>query len=307
MNFKYMVSQIGAFLWENRSNIEFVVGTGLVIGGTCVIISKAEEAVEVKREMEFKIKEIELADESDGWENPSDRTKACFKMAKDTAIGYTKAYGLGIGMEVGGMVLQGISKVTDRREIAAKATALSCLAAQFAAYRQNVIDEQGEEADERYLLGKPEVEVVTNENGEHAVKEKVTSIPDHSFLFDETNDHFEKEGFMNYDFLDDHERWLNEKLYTRGYLTENEIREEVDAPISIAAADGDWGITAFDDEGNRNYISFGINKNTERAKKFRDGTEKSFLVILTNMEPNIHRKLYRLNKYHKDVQIAEKI
>lgn len=305
MNFKHLMSQIGAVIYNNRSNIEFAIGTGLVIGGTCVIISKAEEAVEVKREMERQIKEIELADEADGWETSGERTKACLKMAKDTAVGYTKCYGIGLGMEVGGFILQGISKVTDRKEIASKATALSCLAAQFAAYRQNVVDEQGEEADERFLLGKPEVEKVADENGNQYVKNKPLPIPDHSFLFDETNNNWEPEGFMNRDFLEDHERWINDKLQTKGFLTENEIREDCDAPVSIAAAEGDWGITAVDENGNKNYISFGIHKNTQRAKDFMEGKEKSFLVILTNMEPNIHRKLYRLNKYHKDIQVAQ--
>ena len=128
------------------------------------------------------------------------------------------------------------------------------------------------------------------------------ALPDHSFLFDETNKNYDKRGFSNLEFLEDHERWINERLWYEGFLYENDIRRDVDAPID-PEADG-WGITAVDENGNRNYISYGIHKNTERAEAFRDGSEKSFLIILNNMEPNVTKKLYRLNKYHDHKDIA---
>lgn len=300
MKAKWLIKKVGAKIWENRSNIEFVTGNIAVAVGTGMIISKAEEATEVKREIEILKKEIELEDEADGWEG-NERGKACFNVAKTAVCGYTKVYGPGIAVEAGGLVLMGISHVTDRKEIAAKSVALASLAAQFYNYRENVRKDLGDAKDEEYLLGKPEV--VTDEDG-NQVEEKLT-IPDHAFLFDETNVNFEKEGFMNLDFLTAHERWLNEKLWNEGLLWENDIRRDVGAPIDPNASAGDWGITAVDENGNRNYISFGINKNTERAQAFRDGNEKAFLVILNNMEPNVSKKLYRLNKYHKDYSLQQ--
>lgn len=304
MKIKWLAKKVGTKIWENRSNIEFVAGNIAVAVGTGMIISKAEEATEVKYEMERQIKNIELTDEAEGWLDNHERARACFKMAKTTAWGYTKVYGPGIAVEAGGLVLMGISHVTDRKEIAAKSVALASLATQFYNYRENVRRELGEAKDEEFLMGKPETVVTVDENG-NQVEEKKLAIPDHSFLFDEHNPNFEKEGFMNLDFLTSHERWLNEKLWNEGLLWENDIRRDLGESIDPMASAGDWGITAVDDDGNRNYISFGINKNTERAQAFRDGSEKAFLIILNNMEPNISKKLYRLNKYHKDYSVQQ--
>lgn len=303
MKAKWLLKKIGTTIWDHRSDIEFVVGTGMVITGTGMIISKAEDATEVKHEVEYKKKIVELTDEDDGWESQSERTKACFDVFKTGLVGYAKAYAPGAAVEVGGLILMGISKATDKKEIAVTSAALASTTAEFMNYRKNVINELGEEKDEMFLTNAI-TETVKDENGKETEVVKPTHLPDHSFLFDETNCNYDKRGFSNLEFLEDHERWINDRLWTEGFLYENDIRRDVNAPID-PDADG-WGITAVDENGNRNYISYGIHKNTERAEAFRDGSEKSFLIILNNMEPNVTKKLYRLNKYHdhNDIQVG---
>lgn len=298
MKAKWLLKKIGTTIWDNRSNIEFVAGNILVLTGTGMIISKAEEAVEVKQDVEYKKKIVELTDEDNGWESQGERTKACFDVVKTGVIGYTKVYAPGAAVEIGGLILMGISKATDRKEIAVTSAALASTTMEFMNYRKNVVAELGEEKDEEFLTDAIK-ETVKDENGKETEVIKPTRLPDHSFLFDECNDNYDDRGFSNLEFLEDHERWLNERLWYEGILWENDIRRDVGAPIDPDAES--YGITAVDENGNRNYISFGINKNTERAAAFRDGSEKSFLVILNNMEPNISKKMYRLNKYHRDV------
>lgn len=300
MNIKWLLKRIGAVLYDNRSNIEFAAGTIMVVAGTGMVISKAEKAVEVKNEYEYQAKMIELKDENDDWDSKSQRTRDCLKVGKDTAIGYLKVYGPGLAVEVGGLALMGISHATDRKEIATVSAALASTVLEFANYRQRVVEEQGEAKDEEYLTGQTQKKS-NKKKKEDEEPVKIDHLPDHSFIFDETNDNFEKDAIMNRDFLEDHEHWLNEKLWKEGFLMENDIRRDVGAPIDPNAVT--YGITAVDENGNRNYISFGIDRNTERARAFREGRERSFLVILNNMEPNILKKLYRLNKYHKDIQI----
>ena len=302
MKVKWLIKRIGAVLYDNRSNIEFAAGTIMVGVGTGMIISKAEQAVEVKNEYEYQAKMIELKDENDDWDSKSQRTRDCVKVAKDTAIGYLKVYGPGLAVEVGGLALMGISHATDRKEIATVSAALASTVMEFANYRQRVQEELGEEKDEEFLTGVPaKKEGKGKKKAEKEEPVAIDHLPNHSFIFDETNSNWEKDAGMNRDFLEKHERWLNDKLWYEGYLMENDIRKDVGAPIDPNAVA--YGITAVDENGNRNYISFGINRNTERAKAFRDGSERSFLVILSNMEPNVLKKLYRLNKYHKDISI----
>lgn len=293
MNAKWLLKRVGSFIYENRSNIEFAAGTIMVIAGTAMVISKAEEATEVKDETERQIKNIELMDEYEDWDSKQQRTKACVKMAKYAAVGYFKVYGPGLAVEVGGLALMGISHATDRKEIATVSAALASTALEFANYRQRVREELGDEKDEEFLMGRP---VVEEKDGKVTITPE--KEPDHSFWFDESNPNNEGEAALSIDFLENHERWLNIRLQKEGVLWENDIRRDIGCPVS-PDADG-WGITAVDDDGNINYISFGLNKNTERAKAFREGKTPNFLIILDNMEPKVSKKLYRLMKYHKD-------
>lgn len=305
MNVKWLLKKIGTTIYNNRSNIEFVAGAALTVVGTGMIISKAEEAVEVKGEMENAIKVIELTDEADGWDSESQRTKACLDMARRTVCGYGKVYGPGIAVEVTGLVLMGISHATDRAEVVSKTAALSSLALEYANYRKRVIEDQGEAKDEEYRFGKPEV--IVNEDGTTTTKPVNVEDKDivDRILFDEVNPNFSKEPRANYDTLFDNQRWLDEKLWVEGCLTINEIRKYIKAPASKKAAEGDWGITAVDDEGNRQHINFHIDDDTDYARAFRNGEECSFMIKLDHIEPNITTKLYRLNKYHSDVILAQ--
>ncbi len=294
MKAKWLLKKIGTAIYDNRANIEFVVGTSLVVVGTGMAIAKAEDAVEVKYEMERQIKEIELRDEDDGWETNGERTKACLTMAKTTAVGYAKVYALPLGIEIAGIALQSVSHATSRSEVAAATSALTSLATQFYNYRERVKEEIGEDKEEKIYLGVGKE--VVNEDGSFSTTD-LPIAPPHTFIFDESNVNYEKTPGANRDFLDQHLFWLNDRLWREGILWENDIRRDVGAPIDPEATN--WGITAVDEDGNRNYISFGMEKNTERAQAFRDGLEQSFWITL-NMEPNISKKMYRLDKYRNE-------
>ena len=313
VNFKWLMKSIGHTIYENRSNIEFVAGNVMVVAGTGMIMAKAEDAVEVKREMDYQIKQIELRDENDDWETNGERTKACLAMAKDTAIGYTKAYGPGLAVEVGGLVLIGVSKATDTKEIATVSAALASTTMEFMNYRQRVREDLGDEKDQEFLMGKAEKVVTTfkDENGNDVTIEETVgqTMPKHSALFgaDCNNPNNDGDPGMALDFLENHERWLNVRLQKEGIIWENDIwrdlgfRPDQNPEVKKLFCESEgYGITAVDDEGNTNYISLGFRKDTKAAKDFRDGKTSDFLIILDNMEPCVGKKLYRLMKYHND-------
>ena len=298
MKVKLLLKKVGTVIYDNRSNIEFAAGTLMVVAGTVMVIRKAEEAVEVKGEMERQIRNIELKDEYEDWDSNHQRTQACLKMARETVGGYLKAYGPGLAVEVGGLALMGISHATDRKEIATVSAALASTAMEFANYRKRVREELGDEKDEEFLMGKP---VVEEKDGKVTVSPE--TMPSHSYLFStDTNTNCSGESMMDIDFLENHERWLNIRLQKEGILWENDIARDIGFKAN-PDADG-WGITAVDDDGNTNYISFGLNKNTQRAKDFREGKTDQFLIVLDNMEPGISKKMYRLFKYHNDWDCA---
>ncbi|MBO7452226.1 MAG: hypothetical protein J6U54_18010 [Clostridiales bacterium] len=293
MNAKWLLKRVGTAIYNNRSNIEFAVGTGLVVVGTGMMVSNAEEVVEVKKDLEQQRERIRLTDESDGWKDDKARGRACYNLATSAIKGYGKALGPGAAVEAGGLALMGISHATDRKEIAVGAAALTSLAAQFESYREACRADQGDEKDEEYLLGTVK-EVEMKDDGTTESKTTVTKVAPHTIMFDESNPNWEKADFANYEYLSNHLRWLNERLWREGVLFGNDIRRDIGEGIDANACD--WGITAMDDDGNRQWLSFGIEKNTERAQAFRDGKERSFVIVL-NVEPQVNKKLYRLKKY----------
>lgn len=294
MKIKALAKAAGKTLWEHRSDIEFVSGMGATIVGTGMIMSKAEEAVEVKKDMEFQAKAIELKDQNNDWDGDGERTKACLKLGKDTALGYAKCYGPGVAVEVGGLILMGISKATDKKNIAVTSAALASTTLEFANYRQRVREEFGDEKDEQLYLGK--TSEVVNEDGTTSIDEE--KLPSHTIAFTRENAHWSDDTGVNFDFVENIQRWMNIKLQKEGVVYENDIRRALGVKVD-PRAEG-YGITAVDDDGNTNFIDLGIYRDTGRAVTFRDGKPTEMIFVLNNMEPRINTKLYRLMKYHRD-------
>lgn len=309
MKARWLMKKIGAELWDHRADIEYAVGTGLVISGSIVAMTKAEDAVKVKHDIDKQVAAIEQKDNADSWESGMDRTKACVKVGKDAVVGYGKVYAVPVGMQAAGITLQTVAHKTQKNQIMTLSTNLAAEVMAFAAYRQNVRNDVGEEKDEEYLLGKAE-KVITSfkdENGNDVTVEETTPVvePKHSFWFRRgDNKNWEGDPVLDVQFLENREFWVNDKLQKDGVIYENDIRRMCGAKID-PDAEG-WGATAVDDDGNVNYISLGLNKNTARAQAFRDGTAPAFLVMIDGLEPRINTKLGRLMKYHKDWDIELK-
>lgn len=294
MKVKALVKNIGKTVYDNRSNIEFVTGGVCIAVGTGMIMSKAEDAVEVKHDFEAAKKTIELKDEHEDWDDVKDRNKACRKMYKDAIVGYGKAYGPGLAVESAGLVLMGISHATDRAEIASISAALASTTLEFANYRQRVKDEFGEEKEEQIYLGG--VKEVVENDGTVSIDED--TLPSHTIAFTRSNPHWSDDEGTNFDFVENIQRWLNIQLQKEGIIYENDIRRALGAKVD-PRAEG-YGITAVDDDGNTNYIDLGIYRDTGRAITFRDGKLVEMLFVLNNMEPRINKKTYRLLKYYRD-------
>lgn len=283
MNLKRAIKTLGAVIYKNRSNIEFVAGIVLEVVGTAVIISKAKDAAAIAEQCEYKFEDAAAGDIS----------KA--SAVKYAVVEYTKCYGFGIGLEALGMGLTGLSHVTDRNEVGSALAFASSTAVAFNNYRQRVIEDVGEEKDQLYLLGPQSTTVEVDKDGNVIQKTEPIedsnsklNLPPHCIMFDETNPNWEKDPIQNRDFLENHERWLNQRLQAEGFLWENDIRRDLGSPLVKCG----WtsGIRAQSEDGTINYISLGLNTKNPAAQRFRDGIEPSIILQL-NVEDNITDKL----------------
>ncbi len=293
MNFKASLKAFGAVLWRERANIEAIVGGVLILTGTGIIISKATEAAEVTAELEVKNNWIHSMDETNGWADKKERSQAVHGLIVQAAKGYSKTYALGLGIQALGLTLEAVSQVTKSKEIASMSALAAAYATTLNAVKERVIADQGEEKWQEYLLGPQFTTVDVMPDGTiiqttEPIEDNNTNVglPPHCFFFDECNapDTWEPDAQMNKKFLEDHLRWLNERLWAEGFLFENDIRRDLGVPIVKSG----WtaGIFATDKEGNRNWLSFGLDAKNPRAQAFRDGIEPS-IVIQLNVEDNI--------------------
>ena len=291
MNVKSSLKAIGAVAYKNRAKIETAVGIGLVAIGTGVIISKAKKAVEVSNRLEEINHEIRVKDANDEWESKKERSVARKELVKEAVVGYSKTYGLGITAVAGGIGLIIISDITMNKELAAVTTLAASYASTLSLVKDRVIADQGEEKWQEYLLGPqfttvdvmPDGTVIqTTEPVDNP--NRGANLPPHCFFFDEASPNWEKDARMNRDFLETHLRWLNDKLWAEGFLFENDIRRDLGVPIVKTG----WtaGIFAEDKDGNRNWLTFGLDAKNSRAQAFRDGIEPTILIQL-NVEDNI--------------------
>ena len=102
----------------------------------------------------------------------------------------------------------------------------------FRNYRNNVIEDQGEEADFRYRTGVKTVNVETVEqdvrgrkrkvNKEYDVLEELVNDP-FLKLFDESNPNFTKNPTRNLDFLRQQVDFLNRRLVAEGFVSLNDV------------------------------------------------------------------------------------
>lgn len=291
MNVKAAFKRGLAIAYKNRALIETVAGCGLIVFGTAKIISKARDAVELADELEMMNNDIKLNDINDEWEGKKDRNEAVAHMVKHAAKGYLKIYGLGVGANIAGCGLVILSDITQSNQIAAISTLLASTSATLSSVRERVIADQGEEKWQEYLLGPQFTTVDVMPDGTVIQTTEPldnpnagAGLPPHCFFFDEACPNWEKDAWINRDFLENHLRYLNERLWVEGFLFENDIRRDLGIPIVKSG----WtsGIFAKDKYGNRNYISFGLDAKNPAAQAFRDGANPSVLIQL-NVEDNI--------------------
>lgn len=132
----------------------------------------------------------------------------------------------------------------------------------FQQYRARVIEQEGEEADERYLHG-AEVQNVVEGKGKDKKKSKRNTIPEngqdaetlYGRVFDENNVEYGGDRDMNRYFLQINERHLNDLLNLKGYVMLNDVYRALNMKESPEGAVVGWSLHAKGDD----FIDFGLN------------------------------------------------
>ena len=158
----------------------------------------------------------------------------------------------------------------------------------FNEYRARVKGELGDEADQHFMHGTKELQFLDPETGKVETVKTAAQASGYSEWFDAENVNFQHIQQYNLNFLSGHQRALNNRLKTRGFVFLNEAREALGFPATREGQVVGWW---WDGDGD-NFIDFGVfdGPNTLNVLDRRRGGDGSLLIDF-NVDGNIANRL----------------
>lgn len=181
------------------------------------------------------------------------------------------------------------SNTIYRRRTAQLSAAYFTLDRMYKTYRQNVIEEFGEDVDYRMKYGIKTVEVeeeYEDKKGNKKTKKKKVDVvtnpldmySEYARFFDEASREWNKNSEVNRETLAVKEKFANDKLIAQGYLFLNEVYEMLDIPLTEAGQQVGW-IYDPDSDDYKNYVSFNVhNVALPGHQDFIDGYTNNILL-----------------------------
>lgn len=288
---------------------EILLGAGIVgVVTSAVMACKATTKVNgILEDAKQKIDSVHAVIEADAnSENPQyseeDGKKALAVVYAKTGLEFVKLYGPSVTLGVLSITsILTSHNIMNKRNLAL-AAAYTAVDTGFKEYRGRVVERFGEALDRelKYDLKTQEIEEKTvNEAGEEKVEKKVvesTSKPltgsEFARFFDETCTGWTRNPERNKKFLVDQQRYANDKLKAKGYLTLNDVYEMLGMQITQAGSIIGW---VYDPKSETlsNYVDFGIfDIYKEENRAFVNGLEQSILLDF-NVDGNIFDLMHR--------------
>jgi hypothetical protein len=211
------------------------VGIGGLIAAGVLAARQTLKLEETLDNAKARLEQIDVVENAEGVELKSERTKAVAKNIFDLAKLYSIPVSLGAASIVA--ILVG-HNILHKRNLALIG-AYKGLEQAFAEYRKRVIEEHGEEADEKYRFGVRE----TTEVGENGKKVKTKSVEpnlDYIFSFDPTNENWSGRNDDNHFFLQRFQNIFNDRLQAKGHVFLQDVTRALGMPDSKVGAVTGW-------------------------------------------------------------------
>lgn len=256
------------------------------------ILSEANDKLDKTHEY------IEKGNQKDDY-SEKEGQKELVTIYTQTAVKVAKLYAPAVTLGVFSVTCMLSSNNILRRRNAAIAAAYASLDKGYKDYRNRVIERLGEDVDKelKYNIKPKEVEeVVVDENGEETTVTKTVNICDsdgysiYSRFFDSSCKEWEDDPEYNLMFLQQQQRYANDLLRTKGFLTLNTVYEALGFQPTRAGMVVGWVYDEKNPIGD-NYVDFGIyNINREKNRDFVNGYEPVILLDF-NVDGNIYDRI----------------
>lgn len=259
------------------------IGAGVILA--CKATLKAEEVIDRHQEKKARAKNAYEIQEKDNPYPEKEYKRDLTVIYAQTGVDWLKLYGLSTVLIIGGVGCILNSHNIMRQRNAALTAAYNTLAAGFAAYRQRVVDEHGEDADYMYRHGLrkekvEEIEVDSEGKAKKVKTEKLVADPNglsiYARFFDESCKQWDKDPAYNLTFLKSQQDYFNNLLRIRGHVFLNEIYDALGIDRTGYGQTVGW---VFGGDGD-NMIDFGLYDDTQdpRRRAFINGYENVILL-----------------------------
>lgn len=217
-----LITKIGHGLSTHKPHI--FMGIGISLGGGCIAttILQTVKACDIIEGANYKMDEIEASIDIE--ENKEAQLK---EIRKETNLSLVKTYAVPAALGVASVAcILGAFHILSKEKAAALA-ALSATTAAFEKYRSRVIDRYGAEVDYELYNGIKKEKIVTEDGKEVEV---TASNPINSDCYTkiysyETSCNWVSNRKLNIEQLNFYQRWANDQLRKKGYITYNEVIE----------------------------------------------------------------------------------
>ena len=276
------LGKVGVRVAKHSPEMLLILGAGGMVATVvlaCKKTLKAEEILDRHEADMAVVKESEEERKEEGKEDKNAKRKETFIVYGHTMTDMVKLYAPVAA--VGALSLASIFTgygILKKRHLALVA-AYNAVSGAYKGYRQQVIEELGDEMDKKFVAkaaGKALTREVSKEEGKETELEIVPEN-EHSIyakFFDSSSRHWEKDPSFNYRFLKSQMEYANNLLHSRGHVFLNEVYDMLDIQRTPAGAVVGW----VDGNGD-GFIDFGIyDQDNWSTRRFVNGYENVVLL-----------------------------
>ena len=249
-----------AALKVSKYSPELLIAGGVVAFGATVVLAckqtfKAKEILEEHEEARHQIEEAKgISEEYERHDMKRDLTQLYVRTGAKMVKLYSPAIIAGT-LSLG--LFLGSYGVMKKRNVALIA-AYNGVQAAFDRYRRNVVNELGEEADQRFKFGKEKIQVkVIDDKGkektESVDKIRMDDLSEYARVFSKATSPNYEDPIHNLAFLKAQETFFNQLLHARGHVFLSEVYDALGFDRTPASIVVGW-VDGYGD----NYIDFGI-------------------------------------------------
>lgn len=300
------IRKLGLIFRKNIPNITTVISAIGVVGTAVLSAKAAYDSIEALEDHKKTIEKLHI--NKDNFDDPKEYNKEVFSVYKDTAFEMIKVYWPAALASATTMAAIFTTNSVHRKRYLAMSGMYSAILTAYNEYRNRVSKKYGEEAERElyYDLKREEIVTVeTDKKGREKTKVEIVTKPGiiddptfSLFLIDQRDKTwYYKNPEMTYYRLTEIEKYLTQRLRTKGYLFLNEVLSELQKPEIPEGQIIGW---VYDEtKGDTdNCVDFGLKSGTENFDFFMNG-KNDFVYITMNHDGTIYDKFPLFDRFRK--------